>query len=228
MRTKRYSDRDSASFQRAFTDMNEAWMNQWDTFVAPAMETWGQMWNDALTSARVPTMVRSNEPRKKHSKHKTPCNCGCECDQCDDCRRDDCQCQCCIVNADVITYAYPGEQRVIPLVIENRFRREKEVKLELSSFEGSKSCPIGLEGGLIGEPSFTLAPCEERKVLIRTFIGSPNDDSTTGDPTRIDECCVFYADLRVTGCDIRPVRIAVAVLPFDCDQYVVDCAYGCC
>jgi hypothetical protein len=44
----------------------------------------------------------------------------------------------------------------------------------------------------------------------------------------VDNCTVFYADLRVKGCDIRPVRIALAVMPRDCDAYKIDCQCGCC
>jgi hypothetical protein len=44
----------------------------------------------------------------------------------------------------------------------------------------------------------------------------------------VDNCTVFYADLRVKGCDIRPVRIALAVMPRDCDAYRINCQCGCC
>src|ERR1700732_2304187 len=39
--------------------------------------------------------------------------CGCKAE-------DPCQCTCCIVDADVVVYGYNGEQRVIPLLVENR------------------------------------------------------------------------------------------------------------
>lgn len=44
----------------------------------------------------------------------------------------------------------------------------------------------------------------------------------------VDSCTVFYADLRVKGCDIMPIRIAVVILPRDCDAYKIDCRCGCC
>ena len=44
----------------------------------------------------------------------------------------------------------------------------------------------------------------------------------------VTTCAVSYADLQIKGCDLRSVRIAVAVLPRDCDAYKVDCACGCC
>jgi hypothetical protein len=39
---------------------------------------------------------------------------------------------------------------------------------------------------------------------------------------------VFSADLRVEGCDTRPIRIALALLPRDCNAYEIDCGCGCC
>ena len=44
----------------------------------------------------------------------------------------------------------------------------------------------------------------------------------------VDGCAVSYADLRIKGCDMRSIRIAVAVLPRECDAYIVDCHCGCC
>jgi hypothetical protein len=39
---------------------------------------------------------------------------------------------------------------------------------------------------------------------------------------------VAYATLRAEGCLVRPVVIAVAVLPDDCDAYRRPCGCGCC
>jgi hypothetical protein len=44
----------------------------------------------------------------------------------------------------------------------------------------------------------------------------------------VEHCEVYYADLRAEGCDLRPVRIAVVVLPRDCDAHPIDCGCGCC
>jgi hypothetical protein len=55
-----------------------------------------------------------------------------------------------------------------------------------------------------------------------------NVDLRQGQLPDVDECTVFYADLRVKGCDIRPIRIALVVMPRDCDTYKIDCQCGCC
>jgi hypothetical protein len=55
--------------------------------------------------------------------------------------------------------------------------------------------------------------------------------SMTATSTRlgsVDRCEVAYVTLRAEGCQIRPVVLAVAVLPDDCDAYRRPCACGCC
>jgi hypothetical protein len=44
----------------------------------------------------------------------------------------------------------------------------------------------------------------------------------------VEHCEVFYADLRIEGCDQRPVRLALVLLPRDCASHPVDCGCGCC
>lgn len=44
----------------------------------------------------------------------------------------------------------------------------------------------------------------------------------------VDRCEVGYATIRAEGCLTRPVVIAVAVLPDDCDAYRHPCGCGCC
>jgi hypothetical protein len=44
----------------------------------------------------------------------------------------------------------------------------------------------------------------------------------------VDDCHVAVADLCIDGCDSRPIRIAVAVLPRDCNSYEVHCDCACC
>ena len=44
----------------------------------------------------------------------------------------------------------------------------------------------------------------------------------------VDRCEVAYATLRAEGCSVRPVVLAVALLPDDCDDYRRPCSCGCC
>lgn len=217
-RTHRTRSWRSARHRSHAADRSDPWSASWDAVVTPAVESWTRMWNDALDAARVSSPGHRPEHYPKH--HHDAC--GCERDCCDD------ACRCCIGKADVVVYAYPGERRLIPMVIENTIRREREVTLELSGFDNAGKCAVTVVGTLAGEKTFKLAPCSEHEILIGVEIAADNPNSTVRVPGRVDTCCVYYADLRITGCDIRPVRIAVAVLPFDCDRHVIDCACGCC
>jgi hypothetical protein len=44
----------------------------------------------------------------------------------------------------------------------------------------------------------------------------------------VDECEVGYATIRAEGCLTRPLVVAVAVLPDDCDSYRRPCGCDCC
>ena len=157
-------------------------------------------------------------------------------DHCHHCRPDACECICCIGDVDMVVYARVGEQRVIPLIVENERRREKAITVELGAWHtrGGGAAPV--ETVSFEPKSFTLAPCAERKILIAVKIAapphSPAGNATEGDASRappdVDACLVATADLTLTGCDHRPIRIAVAILPRDCDPFTVGCGCGCC
>lgn len=151
----------------------------------------------------------------------------CQCEKCraSRCGPDPCACRCCVSNADLLLEARVGERRVISLEIENTWRRPRDIELELSSWTAT---PQGAEvtARIIGPTSFTLDPCSDQLVALEVDIGVAGDDQ--GNLTDVTTCAVAYADLRIKGCDIRSVRLAVAILPRDCDAYKVDCACGCC
>ncbi|UVO49701.1 hypothetical protein M0208_03935 [Sphingomonas sp. SUN019] len=146
-------------------------------------------------------------------------------DCCAKCAPDDCSCRCCVADSDLLVEARVGERRVVPITIENHWRRERDIELELSSWTNVDG--VQISGQIAGPTSFKLEPCGEARVVLVIEIGGggTDDNQRTGD---VRQCAVAYADLRVKGCDIRPIRIAVAVLPRDCDDYVVDCRCGCC
>ncbi len=170
-------------------------------------------------------------PRHMQShRHHAGCGCGskrgCGCPQC---KADDCHCQCCIGNdLDLVVYSRVGERRIIPITITNERRREREVTLELTSFTSKGGREVPVTGTIVGETTFTLAPCEERAVVIEVdSAATPSQER--GDATDVDDCVVAVADLRVTGCDIRcPIGIGVVLLPRDCDTFDLSCGCGCC
>jgi hypothetical protein len=165
---------------------------------------------------------------------------GCSCDNCGHAARD-CSCRCCVSDADLLIYTRLGERRVIPVHVENTRRRERDVEVSLSSFTTSGGKPLDIQGQLLPPTSFTLGPCEEREVtMLLAVTEAPEEAGKEDKPSRasdleerrkppdVDECLVGYADLSITGCNLRPVRIATAILPRDCASYSVGCGCGCC
>lgn len=180
---------------------------------------------------------------------------GCRCPKCREqecchprCGHERCDCYCCIGEADFVVYARVGETRVIPITIENERRREKDITVELSPWRmrGGGTAPV--EGGVTPQ-SFKLPACGEKEVVIGVRISEPanagnqtpaNTDTQTGisattdgrigerELKDVDGCLVATADLTLVGCDHRPLRIAVAILPRDCDPFRVTCGCGCC
>jgi hypothetical protein len=192
---------------------------------------------------------------------------GCRCRDCRDrehrsehhdcCRRcgsDPCACACCIGDVDLAVYSRVGEQRVIPIVIENERHREKEISLELSAWTTRGGKPAPVDTVLLEPKTFSLPACGEQKVtlIVRTKDDGPTPGGGTSDAPAVtpagttvgraaattdttnrklpdvDDCLVATADLRVVGCDHRPIRIAVALLPRDCDPFTVHCGCTCC
>lgn len=177
----------------------------------------GQMLKDALR----PWSKAYDSWRSEFERSVT----GSQPDCCDRCGPDDCSCRCCVADSDLLVEARAGERRVVPITIENHWRRERAIELELSSWTNVDG--VTINGQLTTPTSFTLAPCGEERAILVIDISSDtkNQEGRFGDVT---DCQVAYADLRVKGCDIRPIRIAVAVLPRGCDDYLVDCRCGCC
>jgi hypothetical protein len=197
-----------------------------------------QMLAPTLTGLRAPGAARE-EPRRKSHRHDDCCDCP-------DCGRDECYCRCCIGDADLVVYARLFELRVIPITLVNERRREKQIRLELSEFKTRGGETLGVVGAIVPPTEFVLPPCGEEQIIIvvETFPGGNDQPPPTPAPVPgvervraaaadrrlpdVDECRVLYADLRVEGCDIRPVRIALVLLPRDCDEYVIECGCSCC
>jgi hypothetical protein len=213
-------------------------MNEWNEMLyGPYMDAWENMmspWMEAMDPSEV-----ASRPRRRHQ-HR----------DCPKCGRDDCHCECCVYDADLAIYTRLGEQRVVPILIENSRRREREVKLELSQFSTHDKTAVTINGRILEPTSFTIKACDEQEVILVIQVLPQQDDNqpatgvfdriredtaAAGDdvPDRqrlpdVSECTTYYADLRVEGCDMRPVRIAVVVLPRDCDPFEIDCHCGCC
>jgi hypothetical protein len=200
-----------------------------------------QPWADAYDTWRsgLDDVMR---PLAKTGRHH--CECGCP-----SCRPDPCACKCCVTDADLVVEMRFGERRIVPIVIENPWRRERDIELELSSWT-SIGAEFAVRGEIVTDTTFKLAPCGRAEVVL--MIGTATEkagdnvgvgkilDTKKAEKARLDletqprqlpdvtRCEVAYADLRIKGCDMRSIRIAVAVLPRSCEAFTVDCGCACC
>ncbi|MBV7257794.1 hypothetical protein KCG44_13490 [Pacificimonas sp. WHA3] len=185
-------------------------------------------WTDAFDSWRggVEDMIARRTGTTRRTRNAN----GCACE--DDCQTDDCGCTCCVADSDLVIEARVGEQRVIPIIIENKWRRKRDIEVQLSDWACGDS-KLKIEGRIADPLKFTIEPCGEHKLmLVVSIAGIASLNDSTGTTARLPEdvesCVVCYADLRMKGCDVRPIRIAVAVLPCECGAYRVDCCQACC
>jgi hypothetical protein len=157
---------------------------------------------------------------RKRTIHRHPC-------QHDECN---CHCTCCVCDADLVVYTRLGERRVVPIEIENTRSRDREVKLSVSDFTTRGGRPAPVKVALAGDTDFTIGPCSRQDAtLLVDVAGEDQADKREKDRHKlpdVDDCVVAVGDLRVDGCDIRPARIAVAIVPRDCSPYEIEC--GCC
>jgi hypothetical protein len=209
-----------------------AWADGWNRAMGGMMTAWTQAIQSGLNAyapPQDPTRQREHGERSEHH-HTEREACGCQ-----ECGRNDCSCSCCVGDSDLLVQARVGERRVVPILIENTSHREKSVELELSDWSTHKSRNQALQvtGKLLEPLTFTIPPCSEQAVtlVVEAMIDPASTDPkavnriTLGD---VDGCSVYYADLRVKGCDIRPVRIALSLLGRDCSPLTIDCRCECC
>jgi hypothetical protein len=176
-----------------------------------------------------------------HHRHRGGCDCGChehrhgDCEHrhhrehgCHDCGCD-CECCCCIGDVDIVVYARVGEQRVVPIVVENEHRRESDVRLELSEWTTRAGNAAPVQTVVLEPTEFKLAPCGRENVTLALRVEAAAGEQREGEaPKDVETCLVATADLRLLGCEHRPVRIAVAIVPRYCDPCRIACGCCCC
>ncbi|WGM40655.1 hypothetical protein [Caulobacter sp. NIBR1757] len=156
-------------------------------------------------------------------------------DRCGHCGPDPCGCRCCVSDADMVVEVRPGERRILSLIIENPRRRARDIQLDLSSW--TRVHPgLEISGDVLSDREFKLEPCGAAHVSLAVEVRQLHSDVAAGPAQHqpieremeLDRCLVSYADLRIQGCDIRSVRLALAILPRDCGAHRVNCSCGCC
>jgi hypothetical protein len=145
---------------------------------------------------------------------------------------------------DVVVYAHCGEIRVVPVEVANDTRRDREdVNVEISDIRTAGGTVLPWQALINPSGSLTLPACSTTKLELLVHVvcgksdppkGKPDADALqaavaqrtdTGD---VDGCEVGYVTIRLGGCVVRPIVVAIAVLPDRCDAYRVDCACSCC
>ena len=141
----------------------------------------------------------------------------------------------------MIQHVRCGEVRRIPITFDNDTRRERDVTLQLGAFATEAGQEIGWQAA-VSPTTFKLSPCGEKTVVLSVtvdcskFQQAPQPGTATNVPppaetqggATVDSCKVAYATLRAEGCTIRPLVIAVAVLPESCGAHEASCGCGCC
>jgi len=169
----------------------------------------------------------------------------------------DCRCECCIVDADYVVYARCYERRLVPIEIENDTRKVREdVTLEVSDVRSAGGRVLPWRVVARPESPLTLEPCSTTQIDLLVDIRCDDDDGDEGgdqpprkatgaqkatrtqeaeEATRgtvelvdVDDCEVGYVTIRVGGCLVRPIVVAIAVLPRACDAYHASCSCSCC
>jgi hypothetical protein len=114
-----------------------------------------------------------------------------------------------------------------PLTLEPRSTTKLELLVHIVCSE------LADEGRQATEPA--LAAAEKKRPGKTEEQPSPtnsdvlNQTLTSSRGTRdLDECVVGYLTVRLGGCVIRPIVVAIAALPDSCDSYRTGCSCSCC
>ncbi len=183
-----------------------------------------------------------------HDHHDHECGCG---------HHHDCRCECCIVDADYVVYARCFERRVVPIEIENDTRKIREdVTLDVSEVRSSGGRVLPWQVSVTPQSPLSLEPCSTTDIdlLVEIECSDAAQDADPQTPKKaagqkapartkdaevasisrereridVDDCEVGYVTIRVGGCLVRPIVVAIAVLPRDCDAYHASCSCSCC
>ena len=170
----------------------------------------------------------------------------------DRCRGHDCRCDCCIVDADIIIYAHCGEVRVVPIEVANDTRKIREnVDVQVSDVRSAGGTVLAWPTAMRPEGPLTLEPCSTTRLELVVQVacgteqgkGSPGQSDTgqSAPPdasaamaaqrepgSDVDQCEVGYITIRLGGCLVRPIVVAIAALPLACDSYRTGCSCSCC
>jgi len=224
------------SLKAGWNDAVQQWWDQSQT----AFEPWKQAWETALPGVRgrtsgMPSHHHTHDSRSHRGHESCGCqSCECESKECGNRRH------CCVPDADVLLHARAGERRVVPFLLRNPWRREREVSLAIGPWQVCDGGRLEVQSSFNEGESLMLQPCEKRVVRLMVGLRAICDDGkelkktpdTKNDPRGgqsscdVESCVSTYADVRFEGC-ARPQRVGIVVHPAICDAVELPCGCGC-
>jgi len=223
------------------TGWNDAMQKWWDQSQT-AFDPWKQAW-DTIAPRDADEHRRRHDHAHDHGHDREHDHFCCDGEN---------TCRCCIPDADVVLHARAGEERVIPFLLRNPWRRDREVTIAVGPWQVCDGGRLEVRSVVDAGESLTLQPCEKRVVRLRLLVRGICDNTkdandgtaggqknktgadTKGDVLKdrqldcdVESCASAYADVHFEGC-ARPQRVAVVVHPASCDAIVLPCDCGCC
>lgn len=213
----------SATVTESVRSLVDETLSAWEPMFSALDDTWqawSRGWGDPGSSSGKP-----HHHRKHDHGHERGCrDCGGGCSGC----RDRCTCCGCGTDADVLVTTRPGERRVIPIEIRNPRHRDVTVTVDPGPWTSCDGSDVALQSVVRPAGELTIPGCTTREVLLVLEVGGKLDDPA-GDyrqATGLRCCTTLTSDVRINGCGTI-LRVAVNVLPLDCDAVEVTCC-GCC
>ena len=137
----------------------------------------------------------------------------------------------------------PGERRVIPIEVRNPTHRDVSVSVDPGPWTSCDGNQVAVQSVVRPGAEVTIAGCSSHEFLLVVEVGGvtqdpdkpqdpgkPQDPATPGDVYRqgvpLRSCATLTSDVRINGCGTT-LRVAINVLPLDCDPVEVTCC-GCC
>jgi len=235
------------SLKTGWTDAMQQWWDQSHT----AFEPWKQAWETGIPGVPGWTTGMRSGHHHPHDSRSHPGHVSCECQSCrresgrcesGRCESHKCgnQCHWCVPDADVLLHARAGEKRIVPFLLRNPWRCEREVSLAVGPWQVCNGGRLEVQSGFDAGESLKLQPCEKR--VVRLMVGlrgicddgkelketpdTKNDQKGGQFTCEVESCVSAYADVRFEGC-ARPQRVGIVVHPAICDAVELPCECGC-
>jgi hypothetical protein len=211
-------------------------LSAWEPMFSALDDTW-QAWTRGVGATTGQLAGHPGHHKGHDHGHRHGCReCGDHRDHHDDCHecRGRCECNGCGADADVLITARPGERRVIPIEVRNPTHRDVTVTVDPGPWTSCDGNQVGVQSIVRPAAEVTIAGCSSHEFLLVVETGGVSQDPTTpgdvkdnylqGAPLRC--CATLTSDIRINGCGTT-LRVAINVLPLDCDPVEVTCC-GCC